>query len=114
MNKIFGGIEQSTAAATHPKGKHDLSELDAITKQSLERLYNFQHSDGGWGWWKNGDSDHFMTAYVLWGMTLARQAGIDVKQDAAARAAFGARGRPASPLLPPRRRTAAQTASLAS
>jgi hypothetical protein len=45
MNKIFGGIEQSTAAATHPKGKHDLSELDAITKQSLERLYNFQHSD---------------------------------------------------------------------
>ena len=87
MNKIFGGIEQSTAAATHPKGKHDLSELDAITKQSLERLYNFQHADGGWGWWKDGDSDHFMTAYVLWGMTLARQAGIEVKQDVAARAA---------------------------
>ncbi|HEV2037266.1 MAG TPA: alpha-2-macroglobulin family protein, partial [Candidatus Eremiobacteraceae bacterium] len=87
MSKIFGGIEPSTAAATHPKGKHDLSELDAITKQSLERLYNFQHADGGWGWWKDGDSDHFMTAYVLWGMTLARGAGIDVKQDAAARAA---------------------------
>jgi uncharacterized protein YfaS (alpha-2-macroglobulin family) len=86
MNKIFGGIEQSSAAATHPKGKHDLSELDAITKQSLERLYNFQHSDGGWGWWKDGDSDHFMTAYVVWGMTLARQAGVDVKSDVAARA----------------------------
>ena len=25
MNKIFGGIEQSSAAATHPKGKHDLA-----------------------------------------------------------------------------------------
>src|SRR5260370_41427829 len=81
MNKIFGGIEQSTAAATHPKGKHDLSDLDAITKQSLARLYNFQHSDGGWGWWKEGDSDHFMTAYVVWGMSLARQAGIEVKMD---------------------------------
>ncbi len=87
MNKIFGGIEQSTAAATHPKGKHDLSELDAITKQSLERLYNFQHSDGGWGWWKDGNSDHFMTAYVIWGMTLAQQAGIEVKPDAISRAA---------------------------
>ena len=87
MNKIFGGIEQSTAAATHPKGKHDLSELDAITKQSLDRLYNFQHSDGGWGWWKDGDSDHFMTAYVVWGMSLARQAGIDVKPDVMSRAA---------------------------
>lgn len=81
MNKIFGGIEQSTAAATHPKGKHDLSELDVVTKQSLERLYNFQHSDGGWGWWKDGNSDHFMTAYVIWGMTLAQQAGINVKPE---------------------------------
>ena len=87
MNKIFGGIEPSTAAATHPKGKHDLRELDEITKQSLERLYNFQHADGGWGWWKDGDSDHFMTAYVLWGMSLAQQARIDIKQDAMARAA---------------------------
>ena len=87
MQKIFGGIEQSTAAATHPKGPHDLKELDQITKASLERLYNFQHSDGGWGWWKEGDSDHFMTAYVLWGMALAHQAGIEVKQDVTARAA---------------------------
>ncbi|MGI8897267.1 MAG: alpha-2-macroglobulin family protein, partial [Pyrinomonadaceae bacterium] len=87
MHRIFGGIERSTANATHPQGKQDLKELEAITRQSLERLYNFQHSDGGWGWWKEGESDHFMTAYVLWGMTLARQAGINVKPDVAERAA---------------------------
>jgi len=87
MNRVFGGIESSTAGATHPAGKHDLKELDAITKQSLERLYNFQHADGGWGWWKEGDSDHFMTAYVVWGMTLAQQAGIQIKTDALARGA---------------------------
>lgn len=86
MHKVFGGIEPSSADATHPKGRHDLSELDAITKQGLARLYDFQHSDGGWGWWKDGDSDHFMTAYVVWGMTLARQAGIDVKSDVLDRA----------------------------
>ncbi|HSE16620.1 MAG TPA: alpha-2-macroglobulin family protein [Pyrinomonadaceae bacterium] len=87
MHKIFGGIEQATASATHPTGRRDLKELDEITNKSLARLYDFQHADGGWGWWKDGDSDHFMTAYVLWGMTLARQAGVDVKSDVVARAA---------------------------
>ncbi|HET6891118.1 MAG TPA: alpha-2-macroglobulin family protein, partial [Pyrinomonadaceae bacterium] len=87
MNKVFGGIEQSTAGATHPKGKHDLRELDEITRKSLNRLYDFQHADGGWGWWKEGESDHFMTAYVVWGMTLAREAGIDVKPEVLSRAA---------------------------
>jgi uncharacterized protein YfaS (alpha-2-macroglobulin family) len=86
MEKIFGGIETATAQATHPKGRRDLKELDAMTRQSLDRLYDFQHADGGWGWWKQGDSDHFMTAYVVWGLTLARQAGIDVKSDAIERA----------------------------
>jgi uncharacterized protein YfaS (alpha-2-macroglobulin family) len=87
MERVFGGIEPDTALATHPKGQRDLKELDRITKESLDRLYNFQHSDGGWGWWKDGDSDHYMTAYVLWGLTLARQAGIAVKPDIAERAA---------------------------
>jgi len=74
MGHVFGGIETNSAAATHPDGKHDLQELDDITKKSLERLYDFQHADGGWGWWKQGDSDHFMTAYVIWGLSLATQA----------------------------------------
>ena len=87
-------MDESSAASNNHllpprirKANSDLERTRRITKQSLERLYNFQHADGGWGWWKEGDSDHFMTAYVLWGMTLARQAGIEVKQDVAARAA---------------------------
>ena len=87
MHKIFGGIEQSSASATHTQGRRDLKELEAITKKSLTRLYDFQHADGGWGWWKDGESDPFMTAYVLWGMTLARQADIYVKSDVMERAA---------------------------
>lgn len=86
MTRIFGGIEAATAAATHPQGRRDLKELERITKAGLDRLYDFQHSDGGWGWWKEGESDHFMTAYVVWGMTLARQAGVDVSSDSLQRA----------------------------
>jgi uncharacterized protein YfaS (alpha-2-macroglobulin family) len=86
MHKIFGGIEESSAAATHSGGRKDLKELERMTRQGLERLYDFQHADGGWGWWKEGDSDHFMTAYVVWGMSLARQAGVDVKSESLERA----------------------------
>ncbi len=86
MEKIFGGVEASTAAATHPQGRRDLKELERITKAGLERLYDFQHQDGGWGWWKQGESDHFMTAYVVWGMTLARQADLDVRSEVIERA----------------------------
>ena len=52
-----------------------------MVKKGLNRLYDFQHSDGGWGWWKEGESDHFMTAYVVWGLSLAREAGVDIKTD---------------------------------
>ncbi len=81
MSRVFGGIEPGNAAATHPDGKHDLQKLGDIEKESLARLYDFQHSDGGWGWWKEGDSDQWMTAYVVWGLSLARDAGISVKEE---------------------------------
>lgn len=81
MTRMFGGIEAEHANRTHAKGKKDLNKLDDMVKQGLDRLYGFQHSDGGWGWWKEGDSDHFMSAYVVWGLVLAREAGIAVKSD---------------------------------
>jgi hypothetical protein len=82
MSRVFGGIETNTAAATQPKGKKNLAELDKMVSAGLERLYDFQHSDGGWGWWKEGDSDHWMTAYVVWGLTLVKEAGLKIKEDA--------------------------------
>jgi uncharacterized protein YfaS (alpha-2-macroglobulin family) len=55
-----------------------LSMLDRQISAGLLRLYDFQHEDGGWGWWR-GDGNHpFMTAYALWGLEEARRAGIKV------------------------------------
>ena len=78
LGKVFGGIEQAFVDKTHPKGRkkrQNIRKLDLIVNEGLERLYDFQQSDGGWGWWKRGESDHFMTAYVLWGLCLAREPG---------------------------------------
>jgi uncharacterized protein YfaS (alpha-2-macroglobulin family) len=85
-NKIFGGIETRHTGKTHPKGKRNIAELDTMTRRGLDRLYDFQHSDGGWSWWKKGDSDHFMTAYVLWGLTLAQRSGLEVDRNVLKRA----------------------------
>ncbi|MFN0242433.1 MAG: alpha-2-macroglobulin family protein [Planctomycetota bacterium] len=79
LQRAFGGIEEGSAAATHPSGKQALEELDRMIQQGLARLRDFQHADGGFGWWKDGDSDPFMTAYVVWGLSLARDAKIAIE-----------------------------------
>ena len=86
LGKTFGGIVPEHLAQTHPEGTRDLRQLDEMIQQGLERLYDFQHSDGGWGWWKEGESDHFMTSYVVWGLTLAQEADIQVNADVLRRA----------------------------
>jgi uncharacterized protein YfaS (alpha-2-macroglobulin family) len=77
LGRVFGGIEETTPQRS---GKH-LAELEAVTKAGLARLYDFQHSDGGWGWWKEGGSDEYMSAYVVWGLSLARDGGLEIRRD---------------------------------
>ncbi len=61
------------------------SDLKKKVERGRNRLYAFQHEDGGWGWWTNDVSDPFMTAYVVDGLTLAKHAGYDVDEDRIAR-----------------------------
>ena len=65
-----------------------LSALDRQISWGLLRLYDFQHDDGGWGWWKDDGNHPFMTAYALWGLDEARRAGVKVEEH---RLANGAR-----------------------
>ncbi len=59
----------------------DQKELNKKARAGLERLYEFQHEDGGWGWWKGDASDAFMTAYVAGGLQQAIAAGYLVEED---------------------------------
>ncbi len=89
MGRVFGGIESRTTgtpASPRQGTEKNLAELDKMVTAGLDRLYDFQHGDGGWGWWKEGESDHWMTAYVVWGLSLARDAKISVKEDVLSRA----------------------------
>jgi uncharacterized protein YfaS (alpha-2-macroglobulin family) len=64
------------------KSKIDPSALEKKVKAGLDRLYDFQHEDGGWGWWKTDESHPFMTAYVAAGLTQAQAAGYEVRPEA--------------------------------
>ncbi|HEU4338684.1 MAG TPA: MG2 domain-containing protein, partial [Planctomycetota bacterium] len=49
-------------------------ELPDMVLAGLQRLYNFQHYDGGWGWWEGDQSHPYMTAYVVYGLAKAKEA----------------------------------------
>lgn len=49
--------------------------LDQWVNLGLQKLYRYQHGDGGWNWWEFDQTDGDMTAYVLWGLIQAKEAG---------------------------------------
>lgn len=57
------------------------NDLKKKVERGRNRLYAYQHEDGGWGWWTDDASDPFMTAYVVDGLMLAKHAGYDVDED---------------------------------
>lgn len=65
----------------HLKSPIDRETLNDIVSAGIERLYSYQHDDGGWGWWPDDPSRVFMTAYVLSGLGQAKDAGRTVDND---------------------------------
>lgn len=73
-----------TTSALKQAGLSDPELESSLAKQintSLQRLYNWQNPDGGWGWWGLQKSDPLTTAYVLLGLVEAQDAGYVVSQD---------------------------------
>ena len=56
----------------------DTNDIGKKTRKGLRRLYAYQHDDGGWGWWKDDQTDAWMTAYVVDGLVQAQKAGYEV------------------------------------
>jgi len=58
------------------------ARLDRTLDEGLQHLLALQNVDGGWGWWQENDSDTYITAYVLFGLAKASDAGIMVPEEA--------------------------------
>lgn len=55
---------------------YDSEKMQQIIAAGVERLADFQQSDGGWGWWKQDQSNPYITSYVVAGLALAKRAGM--------------------------------------
>jgi hypothetical protein len=54
------------------------ARLPALVEEGVDRLRQGQNLDGGWGWWQRGESNPFVSAYVVLGLLHAREAGFVV------------------------------------
>ncbi|HUV88869.1 MAG TPA: alpha-2-macroglobulin family protein, partial [Anaerolineae bacterium] len=71
--------------------------LPGLVSIGLQRLYNQQHYDGGWGWWVQDESNPYLSAYVLLGLLEAQRADFAVDDGVMDRAAQYLRGSLAQP-----------------
>lgn len=55
-----------------------LANLGPLVNASVQRLYGFQHSDGGWGWWTNDATHDYQTAWVVFGLATTADSGYEV------------------------------------
>lgn len=88
----YGCVEQTMSKAFpnavigrafHQLGMGDpglLNELRPKIDASVQRLYGFQHNDGGWGWWWDDPTDAYQTAWVVLGLSLTKEAGYEVDE----------------------------------
>ncbi len=56
------------------------ANLDAVLVDALDRLAKEQNPDGGWGWFSGMESNPYITAYAVLGLTEAKTAGFEVDQ----------------------------------
>ncbi len=54
------------------------SDLPPKINASVQRLYGYQHNDGGWGWWYDDETDAYQTAWVVFGLSVTAEAGYEV------------------------------------
>jgi len=57
------------------------AKLPGLVEEGLGKLYRRQKEDGGWSWWYEGDSNPYLTAYVVFALVKAEEAGFEVRGD---------------------------------
>ncbi len=55
-------------------------EMTLMILEGLSRIYNFQHNDGGWGWWRDDASKIIMTSIVISALNQIEKVGFQINQ----------------------------------
>jgi uncharacterized protein YfaS (alpha-2-macroglobulin family) len=81
MSSFLPNVVVAQALRNVPNAKiRKDNKLNEKVQKGLDRLYGYQHEDGGWGWWRDDQTNPFMTAYVIDGLTQAKAAGYEIDQ----------------------------------
>ncbi|MHA2120622.1 MAG: MG2 domain-containing protein, partial [Promethearchaeota archaeon] len=55
-------------------------EMTLMILEGINRIYNFQHTDGGWGWWRSDGSKIIMTSIVVSALIQIEDAGFQINR----------------------------------
>lgn len=91
LNYPYGCVEQTTSRfvpAVIALANKDIfaealkdKDMNGIIEKGLSRLTSLQQGNGGWAWWYSGESDPFITSYVVEYLLAAKKIGIKVDDD---------------------------------
>jgi alpha-2-macroglobulin len=93
INYPYGCVEQTTSSflpdlvvinalkKLNIKQPEMEKKLPDIVSKALSKLSGYQNIDGSWGWWKDSETDIFMTSYVMYALTLSKNLGYPVTED---------------------------------
>jgi uncharacterized protein YfaS (alpha-2-macroglobulin family) len=82
----YGCLEQTTSRVVPLVAVEELSrslalpdldgpKLQRFLHAGLAKILRFQNDDGGFSLWEGGHSEMYLTAFALWGLSIARDAG---------------------------------------
>lgn len=58
-----------------PVLKSDSDRFEIAYKQSMQKLLDYHHNDGGWGWWATDNSNIYLTSLVVDGLRMLKEVG---------------------------------------
>lgn len=75
MSRFYPSVLAARSGVLAALPEELATNLDDMVAKGLRRIYDFQHEDGGWGFWQYDASSPFITAYVVMGLLDAAEAG---------------------------------------
>lgn len=88
----YGCLEQTTSRLIPLVAVQELTKASALEELQGERVRNYieiaiakiyrhQTASGGFGLWPGSEEEPYLTAYALWGLSLAKEAGYKVNEN---------------------------------